>query len=307
VELDSKVKPLAEAFASEPHYSEILLSDARARTAAIAELIGPGPEVASVDEVSIPVEGSQIGGRVYAPAEEPLGVIVFFHGGGWVIGEVEHYDVLARRLTTQSSCKVLSVEYRRAPEHPFPTAVTDCHAAFEWAAAELADGLPLVLAGDSAGGNLAATCAHLGRDSAGSKAVLQVLMYPVTDCDLATASYQEQATGGLLTKRDMVWFWDQYVTDPSNRDNPLASPLKFEDFSGLPAAVVVVPWFDPLRSEVEAYANRMTEAGVPVDLLRFPDQPHGFISLVQFSPAATLAVTEVCSLIKAKLEGADVL
>jgi acetyl esterase len=305
--LDTRVKPLAEAFASEPHYSEIPLAEARARTAAIAELIGAGPEVASVDEVSIPVEGDQILGRVYTPAEEPLGVIVFFHGGGWVIGEVEHYDVLARRLTTQSSCKVLSVEYRRAPEHPFPTAVHDCKAAFEWAAAELADGLPLVLAGDSSGGNLAATCAHLVRDGAGPKAVLQVLMYPVTDSDLDTDSYQEQATGGLLTKRDMVWFWDQYVTDDSDRDNPLASPLKFEDFSGLPEAIVVVPWFDPLRSGVEAYADRMTAAGVPVDVLRFPDQPHGFISLVQFLPAATVAVTEVSYLIKAKLEAADVL
>jgi acetyl esterase len=303
VELDTKVRPLADAFAAEPPLSELSLEQARARTAALAELIGKGPDLPSVVNVSIPAGEVEITSRLYEPAGSPLGVIVFFHGGGWVIGEVEHSDVLARQLAINCGCQVLSVEYRRAPEAPFPTPLDDCWAAFTYAVEKLADGRPVILAGDSAGGNLATACALLARERGGPRPALQVLMYPVTDADLETDSYEEQATGSLLTRADMAWFWDQYVPEASRRGDPRVSPLRAEDLTDLCPAIVIAPWFDPLRSEVEAYAERLSASGNQVALLRYPDQPHGFISLLQFLPTADLALREIGGLVRARLEG----
>jgi acetyl esterase len=180
---------------------------------------------------------------------------------------------------------VALVDYRLAPEHRYPTAVDDCYAGLEWVAARLADitgrpDAPLIVAGDSAGGNLSAVMAMRARDRSGPPIALQVLVYPVTDADLSRSSYVDDENQLLLTTDAMVWFWDHYVPDAARRREPDASPLHAEDLTGLPPAVVLTAEHDVLRDEGEAYAERLRAAGVPVDLRRHAGQMHGFFTLL---------------------------
>jgi len=221
--------------------------------------------------------------RIYWPdAEGPRPLLVWYHGGGWVIGNLDGADYGCRIMTNAASAVIVSVDYRLAPEAKFPSAPEECYAALQWAvanAAELgADPTRVAVGGDSAGGNLAAVVSLMARDRSGPKIGLQLLIYPVTDYDFETQSYTDNGEGYLLTKDSMVWFWGHYVHTPEDARHPHASPLQAEDLSGLPAALVVTAEFDPLRDEGEAYAKRLSESGVKVTAKRFDGQIHGFFA-----------------------------
>ena len=283
-----------------PPMWECTPEEVRAGVAANAELIGPGPSVASVRDVVIPGQAGGIPARVYSPVPDAPGVVVYYHGGGWVLGSVDQWDASVRALTVASGCDVVSVDYRLAPEHVFPAAVDDAYDALVWAASSLAEGRPLVVAGDSAGGNLAAVSALRARDAGGPSLAMQVLVYPVTDYDLDRKSYHEyDGTEFIVNRRDMAWFWDHYVPDPAARVNPYASPLRATDLSGLPAAYVVTDQHDPLRDEGFAYADRLRAAKVPIDHRHYETQIHGFFTFVNLLGDADKAVAEAGAAIRA--------
>src|ERR1700761_1220565 len=245
---------------------------------------GPGPELARVEDAKVMVSGGSIPVRILVPAGQPPAVIVYYHGGGWVLGSVGEYDLLGRHLAERTGCAVVLAGYRRAPEYRYPTAADDAQAALRWTAARLA-GIagaqgPLVVAGDSAGGTLAAVVARRARDQGGlgpgePEISLQVLVYPVTDCDFGTLSYTDPANDLQLSARSMIWYWDQYVPDPAARLHPDAAPLRAPVVSGLPPAVIITAEHDVLRDEGELYATRLVKAGVPVAHERFEGQMHG--------------------------------
>lgn len=276
--------------------------EARALGPALAAMAGPGPAMLRVEEHELPVAGGSIPVRLLVPFERPRGVIVYFHGGGWVIGAIDEYDTLARKLAERTSCAVVLVEYRLAPEHRYPVAVDDSYAALEWVGKRLNEiagrDVPLIVAGDSAGGNLATVMAIRARDRGGPKIALQVLVYPVTDADFTRASYLDPENQLLLTSEGMVWFWDHYVPDPSRRREPDASPLHAANLAGLPPAVVLTAEHDVLREEGEAYAKRLTEAGVPVELKRYAGQMHAFFSLLML-PGSELGIQQVVKAVRA--------
>ena len=290
-----------------PPLWELTPDEARAGVAANAVLIGAGPDVASVRDIVVPgLAGGQA--RVYSPSVSPApGVVVYFHGGGWVLGSVDAWDASCRALAVASGCDVLSVEYRLAPEHVFPAAADDAFDAVVWAASVggLAAGRPIIVAGDSAGGNLAAVVALRAREAGGPAIALQVLVYPVTDSDLDRHSYQQYDGGELILNRgDMVWFWDHYVPDPALRVSPDASPLRAADLAGLPPAYVITAEHDPLRDEGFAYVERLQAARVPVEHRHFGSQIHGFFTFVNLLDDADRAVTEAGAAIRAAVSTA---
>jgi acetyl esterase len=256
----------------------------------------PVEPVARVEERTIPGPGGPIPVRIYTPdgAPTPAPTLVYFHGGGWVIGSLDTHDNVCKPLANRTRLRVVSVDYRLAPEHRFPAAAEDCFAATRWVAehgAEIGvDGTRIAVAGDSAGGNLAAVVALMARERGAPEIRHQVLIYPVTDSDFETSSYRDNADGYLLTRDGMRWFWDQYVPDRNQRANPFASPLRAEKLVGLPPATVITAEYDPLRDEGEAYATRLREAGVPVDYIRYDGQIHGFVQLQTLFDAARRAV-----------------
>ncbi|HVY85442.1 MAG TPA: alpha/beta hydrolase [Caulobacterales bacterium] len=238
----------------------------------------PTPEIGSIEDVTLSGPRGDIPARLYVPFDAPAGLIVWFHGGGWVVGDLDSSHALAQHLVDASGWGVLSVDYRLAPEHPYPAPLDDAYAALEWAAARVP--LPIAVGGDSAGGNLAAAVALRAREHSGPKISGQILFYPVTDHDFETPSYREN--GGLgysITTRDMAWFWDHYA-GADQRAHPFASPLRAEDFSRLPPAFVVVAGYDPLRDEGVAYAERLGAARVPVALKHYPSMIHGFATMI---------------------------
>ncbi|WP_251343379.1 alpha/beta hydrolase [Haloplanus halophilus] len=237
---------------------------------------GPGgdPETPlSVRTYTPPGEGGEAVGRP---------VLVYLHGGGWVRGDLDTHDGLCRLLAGAADCVVVSVDYRRAPEHPFPTPVRDAYAATAWASehAGVAGGDPdrIVVGGDSAGGNLAAATTLLARERGGPEIAHQVLLYPVTDHAFDTASYAENASGYLLSRASMRWYWDRYLDDEVDGANPYASPLRAADLSGVPSATVITAGYDPLRDEGAAYADRLRQAGVAVTHENYPGMVHVFAS-----------------------------
>jgi acetyl esterase len=220
----------------------------------------------------------------------PAPMHVHFHGGGWVIGNLITHDADCREICIASGCIVVAVDYRLAPEHPFPAAPEDCYAVSCWASIYGVDfGAktgPISIGGDSAGGNLAAAVALMARDRKGPDFALQLLLYPITEPSMSSTSFQDNAEGYLLTKAMMTWFWDHYCPDVERRKHPLASPLMALDLSGLPPALVITAEFDPLRDEGEAYAERMAAAGVEVEMRRFDGLTHAFFSLAGLLEAA---------------------
>lgn len=258
--------------------------EARALGAAMADLAGPPPVTVRAEDHVVPTSGGRVPVRVLLPQQPARGIIVYYHGGGWVIGSIDEYDTLARKLAERTSCAVVNVEYRLAPEHRYPAAVDDSYAALEWAAVNMerivGKKVPLFVAGDSAGGNLAAVMALRSRDRGGPAIALQVLIYPVTDADFERPSYTDPENQLLLTREAMVWFWDHYVPDGARRNEPDASPLRASNFKDLPPAVILTAEHDVLRDEGEAYAERLMQAGVPVDLKRYEGQTHGFFSMI---------------------------
>jgi acetyl esterase len=213
-----------------------------------------------------------------------------------VLDGIDASDAMCRILADSARARVISVDYRVAPEHPFPVPLDDCFDALSWVAAH-EDGEPLVVGGDSAGGNMAAVCALRARAGGGPELAAQVLVYPVTDNDMGTPSYLEHGSNELLMlgTREMQWFFDQYVPNAADRDNPEISPLRAPDLSGLPPAIVLVAEYDPLRDDGLKYAERLAGAGVEVTLRHYEDMPHVFFSFVNLIPAGNQAVSEVGS------------
>ena len=274
--------------------NEMTPQEARGVVAAMRGEAAPGPEMAEVHDTRVRVSGGLIPVRVLTPAVSPHGVIVYYHGGGWVLGGLDESDAVARRLAQRSQCVVVMPDYRLAPEYRFPTAVDDSWAALGWAAeyaAGLADGpVPLIVAGDSAGGNLAAVMTQRAMARGGPSIAVQVLAYPVTDCDLDTTSYADPANQLMLTRDSMIWFWDHYAPDRRARAHPDASPLRAGVFSGLPPAVILTAEHDVLRDEGELYATQLVKARVPVLHQRFAGQMHGFFTMVDLLPGAGTAM-----------------
>jgi acetyl esterase len=267
-------------------------------------------QVGSIENRTVPGAAGEIGARVYRPATEgPHPTVVFFHGGGWVIGDLDTHDDHARLLCRDVDAVVLSVDYRLAPETPFPGAYEDCLAATLWAV-EHADGLGgdpgrVAVAGDSAGGNLSAAVT-IGARQAGVRLAGQLLLYPAVDF-LDTDEHPsrvQNAEGFFLTASDMAWFGDHYVPDPARRSDPYASVLRGPDLSGLPPAIVATAEYDPLRDEGEAYAAALDKAGVPVTVRRFDGLIHGFFGLPHVSPACAEANRVLCADLKALLAAA---
>jgi acetyl esterase len=265
---------------------------------------GSPPPVARVEDRVLPGPTEPVAARLYVPFDDgtrrPL--VVYYHGGGWVIGDLDTHDTACRHLAREADAGVLSIAYRLAPEHRFPAAVDDALAAFRWAAANAAglgfDPARVAVAGDSAGGNLAAVVAQLAGRDGGPRPVAQLLAYPVTDLSTKHASYRLFAEGFLLTEGDMDWFRAHYLPDDATALDPRASPLLAPDLRGLPPAVVLTCGFDVLRDEGEAYARRLEQAGVRVALRRNAGLIHGFCNAVSVSPLSRIAMIEGVRLLR---------
>jgi acetyl esterase len=264
-------------------------------------LLPEKPAVAITYQLSIPSAYGPIPARFYRATKErkPCPLLVYFHGGGFMLGTLALYDTACRRLSVQGNCAVLSVDYRLAPETQFPGAVLDSYAATRWASdkAQLLniDPARIAVGGDSAGGNLAAVVAQMALDSKDFQVALQVLIYPMTDQSRAYPSYERNATGYMLTTAALHWFMDNYIPDHEDRKDPMASPMLRPSLEGLPPALVISAELDPLVDENEAYARRLKEAGVPCDYVCFPGMIHPFFTLggvVQDSARAEALVAQ---------------
>lgn len=288
-----------------PPIHEMTPEQARDLGGMLRDMYGPGPEVERVDEHPVPVPDGSVPVRVLTPPGAPRGVLVYYHGGGWVIGAPDEFDTLARHLAVRTACVVALVDYRLAPEHRYPVAVDDSWAALCWVdehVERLAGArVPVLVAGDSAGGNLAAVLTRRARDGGAPEIAMQVLVYPVTDADLGTDSYVDPANQLMLSRDSMIWFWDHYAPDERVRAQPDAAPLRVADLSGLPPAVVLTAEHDPVRDEGEAYASRLADAGVDVALRRFDGQMHGFFQMVNVLPGSDDGVDYVVEAVNRQL------
>jgi acetyl esterase len=271
----TQMAPLETMTPQEARAAFEALAEARRRTT-------PEP-VDQVRDLKIPGPGGEIPIRVYSPkAQSASPALIYFHGGGWVLGDLESHDHVCRALANSASCVVLSVDYRLAPEHKFPAAVDDSYAATQWiadhASALGVDRSRIAVGGDSAGGNLAAIVSRIARDRGGPNIIYQLLIYPATDMRLGMPSIDENADGPLLTKAAMHWFVNHYLNGEGDRIDPLASPLLATNLRGLPPAFIITAECDPIRDEGEAYGLRLKDAGVPVEVQRYDGMPHGFFS-----------------------------
>jgi acetyl esterase len=268
-----------------PKMWEVDAQAARAMARAlVAATAAPKQEVAGVVDRSIPGPGGPIPVRIYTPANPaPRGALVYCHGSGFVIFDLDSHDAECRALCNLAGIVVVSVDYRLAPEHKFPAAVEDTWAALEWTAAHAAelgaDPARLAVGGDSAGGNLAAVVAQLARDRGGPRLAFQLLVYPVTDARLGHASMDENAEGYALTKAQMAWFIAQYVRNEADKLDPRCSPLLAKSLADLAPALVITAEYDPLRDEGEAYAQRLIAAGVRTSLTRYTGMIHGVFQM----------------------------
>jgi acetyl esterase len=236
---------------------------------------GDPEPVGQVADEEVPGAAGPLRARRYVPAEHDDGLLVYFHGGGFVRGDLDTHDPLCRRLANSSRCELLAIDYRLAPEHPFPAAAEDAVAVTEWAGGE--HGGSLAIGGDSSGGNLAAVAAIHARDSGGPEIAAQVLLYPVTDATMGSPSMDELAQGRMLTKDLLSWMYDQYLPEGLDRSDPRASPLLADSLEGVAPAVVVTAGNDPLRDDAIRYATRLEEAGVPVEHLVYGGTIHSFM------------------------------
>lgn len=240
------------------------------------------PQPARTEDRSLAGNSGPFRIRIHTPhGEPPFGACLYFHGGGWVLGNIETHDELVRRLVAESGCLFVNVEYSLAPEHKYPAAVEDGYLALRWLtehAAELGvDPQRIAVGGDSAGGNIAAVLCQLARDRKGPPIACQALIYPITDCDFERTSYQQNGQGYFLSQREMKWFWKHYVQTPEQMSEAYASPLLAASHAGLPPAYVLTAEFDPLHDEGAAYAEALQRAGVPTTLREFPGMIHGFV------------------------------
>jgi len=303
--LDPQAKAFLDqaAAAGTPPLHALPVPEARQAIRALFAVDTP-ESVAKVEDRKISGPAGQIPIRLYTPqGKGPLPVLVFFHGGGWVIGDLETHDNTCRELANGAGCIVVAVDYRLAPEHKFPAAPEDCYAATKWVALNAAsfggDPARIAIGGDSAGGNLAAAVGVMAADRGAPTFVHQLLIYPVTNYAFDTPSYRENADGYLLTKEGMTWFWGHYLKTDEDGQNAYASPLRARDCRRVPPAFVITAEFDPLRDEGEAYAARLQEAGVPVEVKRYNGMIHGFFSLGHIMAQGKQAVADAVARLRA--------
>jgi len=263
-----------------PKPGETPAAEMRAAFAGVVKMMPPGPEMARVEDHKVPTPDGDVPMRLYVPKAPPRALMLHIHGGGWTLGDIASSDASSRTYAEQLRCALLSVEYRLAPEHPFPAAVDDCLAALNWTAANatrlLGQDLPLIVGGDSAGGNLSAVMCLLARDAGGPKIAAQLLLNPATDADIdapALSAFESP----FLTRDEMLWFYDQYVPADAARHDPRLAPIRATSLAGLPPAFVLTCEYDLLRAEGEAYGRLLAEAGVATVIKRYPGATHSFI------------------------------
>ena len=302
--LDAAVAALLEQMndPNAPTISQMTPAEARAGFAQLAALQGAPEQVASVEDRRVPGLGGEIPVRIYKPSNAAnLPVLVYFHGGGWVLMDVETHDPLCRALANAAGCAVVSVDYRLAPEAKYPAASDDCYAATKWVAdhaAELGvDASRIAIGGDSAGGHLTAVVAQMARDRGGPALVFQLLHCPVTNFDYSTASYRDNADGYMLTRESMEWFWNHYLERPEQGSEPTASPLR-GDTSNLPPALVQTGEYDPLRDEGAAYAAKLKASGVPVTYHNYEGITHDSFLFFGVVPAGRRNIDEAAEHLK---------
>ena len=276
------------------------VEETRAERLKEARIVAHRPPIpmARIEPVAVAGPAGTLDARLYVPEAtgEASALLVYFHGGGWVIGDLDTHDDPCRFLAAHSGVRVLSVDYRLAPEHPFPAAAEDALGAYGWAAANAeglgADAGRIGVGGDSAGANLAAAACLMGRDAGFPSPAMQLLIYPVTETAGAALSRQTFGDGFMLTRADMDWFEERYLPPEVDRSDPRVALLEATDLSGLPPAYIATAGFDPLRDEGEAFARRLREAGVQVGHRRHPGLVHTFLNLTAICPTARAAMLE---------------
>lgn len=286
--LDPQIKEVLRLVerAGYPDYWQLTPAAARAQFEKTAPILDARPiPLHRVDNRTCPGPAGDIPLRLYWPrsSQDPLPVLLWLHGGGFVLGSLDSYDAICRQLAHRADCLVVAADYRLAPEHKFPAAVEDCQAALAWtgshAAALGGDPNRIAIGGDSAGGNLSAVVSRLARDAGGPPLVLQLLIYPGTAAAPDSASHQRCAEGYLLSQRTIRWFYKHYLNAPDDAHDPRFAPLLADDLSGLPPALVMVAGYDPLHDEGVAYAEHLREAGNRVEIIDYPGMVHAFLSM----------------------------
>ena len=305
--LDPQLRELLDQMAElGPPINERPVEEVRAQAAMMAAMSTRPAQAPATEDRTIPGPGGDIPVRIYRPdVAGTLPLIVFFHGGGFVIGDIESHDPICQQFAAQVPAVVLSVDYRLAPEHPFPAPVEDCWAATVWAAdhaAELgADASRVAVAGDSAGGNLSAVIARRARDAGGPPIAFQLLIYPATDMTRSFPSHKENGEGYLLTSDAIDWFMGHYFPEEASQVEPDASPHFVTDLSGLAPALIITAEFDPLRDEGEAYGEALRAAGVDAQVTRYDGMIHGFYGMDALIDGAKRANEDAISALRAAL------
>ena len=307
--LDPQVKTVLDQLASlnGPPIQELGVTEARALLERLAAIGGPPAEVARVEERTFAGPAGDVPVRIYRPTDDagPQPVLVWFHGGGWVLGSIEGSDLTCRNLAAQSGVVIVSVGYRLAPEHPYPSGLGDCYAALVWVAATAGDlGIDpdrVAVGGDSAGGNLAAVVALAARDRGGPAVRFQLLVYPVTDALMSHPSVRDHGQGYMLTDDSMKWFIELYLGERGDPKDPLVSPVYADDLSGLPPALVITAEYDPLRDEGEAYGTRLQRDRVAAKVSRYDGMIHGFFSMGAIVDAGRRATAEAADALRGAL------
>ena len=301
--LDPKLKAAIDA-TPVPDYAGLELPAIRAN---FAQRVGATPKLNDKVAKTEDRKAGSVPVRIYTPeGAGPFPLLVYLHGGGWVLGDLNSHDDLCRSLCRRAGVVVVSADYRLAPETRHPAALQDAFAVLRWTASNAKElngkADRLAVGGDSAGGNLAAALALRTHERGGPSIVFQLLIYPVTVRDFETPSYRQYATGYGLTRANMMWYWDKYLADPTDAEDPYAAPLRADDLSGLPPAFLVTAECDVLRDEGEAYGARLAAAGVPVAGVRYQGMNHGFVRLGAAFPQALKAVDDMAAALKAALK-----
>lgn len=305
--LDAQIESVMEQVAALGFPPSHTVSAQEARSNAKARPRGKGPDVHKVEDIKIPSDAGPIPARIYTPSDETsLPVLVWFHGGGWVVGDLESADATARHLCNESSSVIISIDYRLAPETKFPGASDDCYAATQWvsenASSLNADPDKIAVGGDSAGGNLAAVVSLMARDKQGPKIGFQLLVYPVTEMNFNTKSYIDNAEGYQLSRDGMIWYWDHYLEDKESANNPYAAPMKAQSLQNLPPALIITAEYDPLRDEGKAYAERLKAEGVTTQYTMYSGMIHGFFGMASVVDKGRAAVKEAADAMRKALD-----